>query len=82
MKDARQLISDKVSEHIVNQFGLGDDYVITNFKAKDLSATLTNSQYEVTVKLKGIVASDMQEEISKELYKLQQAKEEAEETEE
>ena len=60
----REVALKVVADYVCKEFGLGDDYVITDFKAKNCSITLANQDNEVTVKLKGDTAEFIQLKIS------------------
>lgn len=79
MSNLRDLALRKVSEHVCTEFNLGDDFVITNFKASSHSITLNNEDYEVTVKVKGEASFKLQNEILKAIDEIKEAQEETEE---
>lgn len=73
--NAKQLLLDKVTEHVSEKFDLNDDYRVTNFKAKDNSITLDSVNYEITVKCKGHASETIHQEVYKIEKELRQAKE-------
>lgn len=78
----RELALRKVSEHVCNEFNLGDDFVITNFKASSQSITLHNENYEVTVKVTGEASFKLQNDILKAIEEIkEELKEEAQDEE-
>lgn len=77
--DMRQLLLNEVSDHVSEQFGLNEDYRITNFKAKDTSITLDSVNYEITVKCKAKASEDIHSKVyeaEKEWRKQREAEEE------
>lgn len=69
----QQLVLNKVAEHVTETFLIGEDFMITNFKAKDKSITLTSPNYEVTVKVTGEASEILNFEIAEELEALKEA---------
>lgn len=76
--NAKQLLLDTVANHVCEQFGLDDDYRITNFKAKDNSITLDSVNYEITVKCKGQASENIHQEVYKIEKQIREEKELAE----
>lgn len=71
MMNKQQLVLNKVAEHVTDKFNIGDDFMLTNFKAKDKSITLTSTDYEVTVKVTGQASHNLDYEINEELEALE-----------
>ena len=49
----QNLLFDMVVDHVSKKFDLNQDYVVTGFKSKGLTLTLTSANYDVTVSVKG-----------------------------
>lgn len=49
----QNLLFDMVVDHVSEKFDLNQDYIVTGFKSKGLTLTLTSANYDVTVSVKG-----------------------------
>lgn len=65
--ERQQIMVNEVANHVSGKFGLDDSYLVTDFKAKNLAVTLSNSEYDVTVKVKNVVAENLMFDISTKL---------------
>lgn len=70
MGKQRELLMSKVADHVEERFVLGDDFAITEFKAKGMSIKLESPDYTVTVALKGEAFSTVQLEYMNEMDEL------------
>lgn len=52
-KEYGQIILNNLDQHVKENLVLDDSFMITDFKARNLSITFTNPNYEVTVKVCG-----------------------------
>lgn len=59
MSTPQNILFDMVVDHVSEKFELNEDYVVTGFKSKDLSITLTSANYDVTIKVKGAEADKL-----------------------
>lgn len=62
MSTPQNILFDMVVDHVSEKFELNEDYVVTGFKSKDLSITLTSANYDVTIKVKGQEAEKLYNE--------------------
>lgn len=76
----REVMLKHLSNHICDEFNLGDDFIITDIKASKYMVTLFNQEYTITVTVRGAKSIDaINQLISEELRLIQEAQEEIEE---